>query len=48
MTSELTICGTNALFLNTGKLSPNTDIEDLPVGTVIDHKLNDFVIYDES
>lgn len=27
---ELTICSPNALFLNTGKLGPNPDMQEMP------------------
>ena len=46
--NELTICSPSALFVNTGKLAPNNDVSDGPAGVIVDHKLNDFVVYDES
>lgn len=49
MPNEETACTPNALFLNTGKMGPNPDLKDLPVGMPnSDLKLNEFVVYDES
>jgi hypothetical protein len=48
MPSELTVCSPDALFFNTGKLAANPDLQDLPPGMQLDHKFNDFVVYDEA
>lgn len=47
--NELTYDKPNALFLNTGKMSANTDLDELPAGqTPPDLKFNEYVVYDES
>lgn len=39
----------NALFLNTGKMSANTDLEQMPVNTNLpDLKFNEYVVFDDS
>jgi len=43
--NELTYDKPNALFLNTGKMGANTELEGHPTP---DLKLNDFVVYDEA
>ncbi|CDW73944.1 poly [Stylonychia lemnae] len=48
MPSELTICSPQALFLNTGKLVPNPDLQENKGSNKIDHKLNDYIVYDEA
>lgn len=47
-TPEEETAGTpSALFFNTGRLSGNPDLKDLPVGmTDSDLKVNEFVVYD--
>lgn len=47
--SELTYDKPNALFLNTGKIERNSDLDELKPGqNPPDLKLNDYVVYDES
>lgn len=46
--SEMTVCSSEALFFNTGKLGQNQDLQD----GVLDHsdvqKFNEFIVYDEA
>ena len=47
--SELTICSPTALFINTGRLVDNPDLEMKPYDTPMPElKFNDFVVYDEN
>ena len=47
--NQLTYDKPNALFLNTGKMSSNTDLDALPTGlNPPDLKFNEYVVYDES
>jgi hypothetical protein len=47
--NQLTYDKPNAIFLNTGKMSHNTDLEALPSGmNPPDLKFNEYVVYDES
>ena len=47
--NQLTYDKPNALFLNTGKLSSSTDLEELPAGmSPPDLKFNEYVVYDDS
>jgi len=46
--NELTVCSPEALFINTGKLAHNPDLQDLGIDEQIDSKFNDFVVYDEA
>ena len=49
MPNELTAGTPDALFLNTGKLSTNPDMKEIPSGALeTDQKLNEFVVYDEA
>ena len=44
--NEMTFDKPNALFLNTGKMQRNPDLDE--VAKTPDLKLNDYVVYDES
>ena len=44
--SEMTVCSSDALFFNTGKLGPNQDL--MEATQAIEAKFNEFVVYDES
>ena len=49
MPNEMTYDKPNACFLNTGKMAPNPDLEEMPAGeNPPDLKFNDFVVYDSS
>jgi len=47
--NHLTFDKPNALFLNTGKMSSNADLDQLPAGmNPPDLKFNEYVVYDDS
>ena len=47
--NQLTYDKPGALFLNTGKMDSNSDLDQLPSGTMApDLKFNEYVVYDES
>jgi hypothetical protein len=46
--NELTVCSPEAVFLNTGKLGPNPDLNSESEADMTDQKFNEFVVYDEA
>lgn len=47
--NELTAGTPATLFFNTGKLSTNPDLKDIPSGALAtDQKVNEFIAYDEA